>query len=437
MRHQLPQRDRQRTKTKLLRTTPASCKKQNSSCAIARSSWLKSLPKSPRSIINSHPSQSSPALTVALSAASKFRGKLTTTFLSNLLLVSVAVLHLYPVQAQEKVSPPVPPPPQRQVSPLPVPPPPSETNSTKPISPDGEVIEDDTEAPADSEEVIEDDTGAPAPSDQEGKLPASDSNPLNPAGDSLDNLIQQGINADLWQQMRGDLPCVDATTECIAQLQETATQQNPLLIEIDARIEEINTKIEEAKAQNKKSINLSVLRPAARVFLEPTFDASSSQPNQRQRGPIEKLVSIFTSPVGVINEVLRAVGIPLFDKLLGGGNEQAQGRSIAIADLQVKLAEIQRGRAELANQVKEKVALAVFDFDASRRDFQISQEISKRESQRMQLSEVEYRLGEGDSETYLGQLSSLDRNKAATWHSWASMRSQLEKIKLLVLGIPE
>lgn len=230
---------------------------------------------------------------------------------------------------------------------------------------------------------------------------------------------------------------MDATTECIAQLQDLATQQNPLLIEIDARIEEINTKIEEAKAQNKKSINLSVLRPAARVFLEPTFDASSSQPNQRQRGPIEKLVSIFTSPVGVINEVLRAVGIPLFDKLLGGGNEQAQGRSIAIADLQVKLAEIQRGRAELANQVKEKVALAVFDFDTSRRDFQISQEISKRESQRMQLSEVEYRLGEGDSTVYLGQLSSLDRNKAQTWKSWASMRSQLEKIKLLVLGTPD
>ena len=258
----------------------------------------------------------------------------------------------------------------------------------------------------------------------------------------MDVLIQKGINADLWQQMKGDLPCVDATTECIAQLQQTAAQKNPLLKEVDTRIQEIQQKIDEAKAQNKKSIDLSVLRPAARVFLEPQFDApivQAGQPVRLQprRGPIEKLFQIFTSPVGVVNELLRAVGIPLFDKLLGGGNEQAQGRSIAIADLQVKLAEIQRGRAELADKVKERVALAVFDFDTSRRQFQISQEISKRESSRVQLSEVDYRLGSGDSAAYLGQLSALDRNKAATWTSWASVRSQLAKIQLLVLGTPD
>jgi len=34
-----------------------------------------------------------------------------------------------------------------------------------------------------------------------------------------------------------------------------ATQQNPLLIEVDTRIEESTTKIEEAKAENKKSLS--------------------------------------------------------------------------------------------------------------------------------------------------------------------------------------
>ncbi len=235
--------------------------------------------------------------------------------------------------------------------------------------------------------------------------------------------------------MKGDLPCVDATTECIAQLQQVAVQQNPLLVEVDTRIEEITTKIEEAKAANKKSIDLSILKPAARVFLEPSF---STQPklNQRQPGTIEKVMGLFTSPVGMFNELLRAVGIPLVDKIFGG-NDQNQERAIAISDLQVKLAEIQRGRAELADKVKEKVALAVFDFDTARRDFQISQEIAQREAFRTQLSEVKYRMGNGDSVTYLGQLSSLDRNKATTWRSWASMRSQLEKIKLLVLGSTE
>lgn len=131
------------------------------------------------------------------------------------------------------------------------------------------------------------------------------------------------------------------------------------------------------------------------------------------------------------------MGIPLFDKLFGGGNEQAHSREIAISDLQVKLAEIQRERAELANQVKEKVALAVFDFDTSRREFQISQEVAKRESARMQLIEVEYRLVQGDSNSYLAQLTSLDARKAQTFRAWASLRSQLEKIKLLVLGTPD
>ena len=84
--------------------------------------------------------------------------------------------------------------------------------------------------------------------------------------------------------------------------------------------------------------------------------------------------------------------------------------------------------------MKEKVALAVFDFDTARRDCQISQEIAQREASRMRLSEVKYRMGNGDSVAFLGELSSLDRNKAATWRSWASMRSQLERIKLLGSG---
>lgn len=249
----------------------------------------------------------------------------------------------------------------------------------------------------------------------------------------MDALIQKGINADLWQQMRGDLPCVDATNECIAQLQTTAVEQNPLLKEVDLRIEEINSKIEEAKAANKKSVDLSVLRPAARVFLEPNFN-SQAPSGQRQRGPVEKLFSVFTSPVGVVNEVLRAVGIPLFDKLFAGGSDQNQQRAIAISDLAVQLAQIQRSRAELAEQIKEKVALAVFDFDTSRREFQISSEVSKREAARIQLVEVEYRIGVGGSDSYLGQLNSLDRQKAQSFKAWASLRSQLEKIKLLVLG---
>jgi hypothetical protein len=52
----------------------------------------------------------------------------------------------------------------------------------------------------------------------------------------------------------------------------------------------------------------------------------------------------------------------------------------------------------------------------------------------MQLVEVEYKLGHGSTESYLSQLSSLDKNKSQTWKSWSAMQSRLERIKLLIDG---
>jgi hypothetical protein len=250
----------------------------------------------------------------------------------------------------------------------------------------------------------------------------------------MDTLIQLGINTDIWQQMQGSLPCLDADTKCIAQLQAIAVQKNPLLKEIDSRIQEINQKINEAKVANKKSINLSVFRPAAQVFLQPyTAGPYPLQHHHGIGGVLGTLTSMFINPAGIINQVLQAVGMPLFDSMFGG-SDQNQTRAIAISDLAVKVAELQRGRAELADKVKEKVAQAVFDFDESRREFQISQEVSKREASRMQLVAMEYRSGQGTTETYLQQISNLDKNKSQTWKSWSAMRSRLERIKLLIDG---
>ena len=134
-------------------------------------------------------------------------GRLTTNLLLSLLWLSAAALQVYPAQAQPQSTPPA--------------------------------------APSEVEQTPDD-------PDTSSDEPKTDTNPLNPAGNSIDALIQKGINADLWQQMKGNLPCVDATTECITQLQQLAAQHNPLLKEVDARIEEIQQKITEANAQNKK-----------------------------------------------------------------------------------------------------------------------------------------------------------------------------------------
>jgi len=78
-----------------------------------------------------------------------------------------------------------------------------------------------------------------------------------------------------------------------------------------------------------------------------------------------KIAQIFTNPVRIVNE-LAAVGIPCLIVWWQRPESRTGDRH---SDLEVKLAEIQRGRAELADEVRDKVALAVFDFDTSRANF--------------------------------------------------------------------
>ena len=227
-----------------------------------------------------------------------------------------------------------------------------------------------------------------------------------------------------------------ATTDCISRLQSAATQRNPLLLEIDKRIEEANNKIAEAKISNKKSIQLGVFTPALQVLLQPQIIGRDSQGNERRTsGFLGNIVSIFAGG-GIIDKVISAVGIPLLQAAFGGSPEN-QRNAIAISDLQVKVAELQRGRAELAQKIREQVYLAAFEFDEAAREFQISQEIAKRDAARVQLLTIDYRFGGGDSSSYLNALNSSDKQKAQTYRAWAAMRSRIEKIKLLVLGVEE
>lgn len=310
------------------------------------------------------------------------------------------------------------PPPAKNNQPLP--PAPSASQSVKPAS----TPQNPTVKPA-SKPI------APAP------IPAastSDDNPLVPPGASLDELIQRQINDDLWEEMKGDLPCADATTECISQLQAKAGQSNPLLNEVDKRIQEIQVKIDEAKTANRTSIKLSVFEPALQVFLREETIVNATTRQTEKVGFLERLGRLFSSPVPILNELFVAVGIPLL-RSFSGGNDQQRNSAIAISDLQVKLAQMQRDRAQLNDTVREKIYLAVFDLDDAKREFQISQEIAKRSAQRMQLIEVEYRLGQNSTNSFLSETSSLDREKASTYRAWTQVRSRLEKVKLLVLGV--
>lgn len=234
--------------------------------------------------------------------------------------------------------------------------------------------------------------------------------------------------------MKGELPCLDASSSCIQQLQGKATTENPLLKEIDTRIEEINGKIDEAKSRNQQSIKLSVLSPALQVFLVPQ---QSSDPKQPPRpNPIGRILSLITNPVNILNELISAVGVPLLQGLSGGNNE-AQGRAIAISDLQIKAAQLMRDRAELANKIKEQSALAVLDFDTKKRSFQATLLEVKLKNQQTQIVQLEFRLGQHDSIAMLNQESNLNSANLTAFKQWGELKAQVERIKLLVLGTTE
>lgn len=131
--------------------------------------------------------------------------------------------------------------------------------------------------------------------------------------------------------------------------------------------------------------------------------------------------------------MVRAVAIPLIEGVTGG-NKDAQSADIMISDLQIKNAEMMRGRAELTETVREKVRETLFDFDDGRREFQVARTIAKREMYRFKLVDIEYRTNPDFSTTqYINMVSEQDQNTAAIWRSWARVRAGLEKLKILCL----
>ena len=151
------------------------------------------------------------------------------------------------------------------------------------------------------EEIEEDIDPEAAEEEADSVLPKTEQNPFNQP--DIDQLIEQQFNDDMWQLMKGGLPCLE-TSFCLQQLQEKAVVQSPLLREIDTKIEEINGRIEEAKAKNQTSIKLAIFDPALQVLLrqETVTDANTKQ---KRIGFVERIGSLFTSPAPILNELLR------------------------------------------------------------------------------------------------------------------------------------
>lgn len=255
-----------------------------------------------------------------------------------------------------------------------------------------------------------------------------------PQGDSVEDVRRNNQEDEEQQKILGELPCLDSSSTCIQQLNQKAVESNLSLRQMQERIEEINTKISEAQANGKKSVALEVFKPIAQFYLKDEVIPSTvpgQQPTTKR--PLTRLLNIFTSPVNAFNDILGLIGVPLFEQRFGG-SQQAQTRAIAIGDLQIKVAELQRGRTELSGKLTDKVTEEVFKYEELKRRADLKSAIAVREANRIKLIEVGYRLGDSDTNAMLAAYNNVDDRKADAIEAKSLLKIQLQRVKVLVLG---
>jgi len=274
----------------------------------------------------------------------------------------------------------------------------------------------------DNDEAMESDNEA------EKKLPHIPQNPFkNP---DIEQIISGQFHDDLWVALRGGLPCLDLSRSCLDTLQGLAISSSPLLKEIDTRITEANEKATAAKVANQKAIKLEIFTPALQYLLNTN---GTTESNGHKPGFFERLGGLFLGKVGIANDLLSAVGIPLFNSFTGGSSD-VKSKAIQISDLQIRIAELQRGRAELADKVKEKITLSLTNFDTARVEFQMSQVLIRRSVERFEAYRMRYFDGISNTEEFLLRQNELDKSRIQVYRDWAKLRRTLFELKLLALA---
>ena len=164
---------------------------------------------------------------------------------------------------------------------------------------------------------------------------------------------------DDWSLMT-ELPCLDSSSKCIEQLTEKAIANSPELVTIDEQIALINKRLAVAE---KRIEHTSKKRWTNYISLDPLRIAAN---------------------------------------VLGGGDVQRD--NIAIADLEVKSAELEayranlhRRKAKVSSQLREEVLGLVLEYEAAEREYVLAQSKLATYDRQRQLIEIDYQFGNGST----------------------------------------
>ena len=122
--------------------------------------------------------------------------------------------------------------------------------TTKPVTPVDDSVE--TSTAEETEEPVEPEEAEQRANDLDNKISPKNQNPFSKP--DIDKLLTNQFNDDMWRIMRGGLPCLETTSSCLEQLQNKSVTDSPLLKELDTRIQEATSKIDEASGLSSKKL---------------------------------------------------------------------------------------------------------------------------------------------------------------------------------------
>ncbi len=215
------------------------------------------------------------------------------------------------------------------------------------------------------------------------------------------------------------MPCLDSKPECIKQLEVLAIANSPELKAIDAQIASSSDAVKLAKVQGEGSLAETIapwVSAIAPILLQNSRPLAFGEirTGLDSRLLFEALPSIISGRASSDANQTR--------------NNQAN------ADLQIKLAQLEKTKAEIAIAIKGKVTDAVITFEQIKDEADLQSTIVRREEVRSKLIEIAYRMGESSTIEQVARLNEFDRKKIIAAQLKSKLRSQALKIQRLVKG---
>jgi hypothetical protein len=260
---------------------------------------------------------------------------------------------------------------------------------------------------------------APNSSSGETKPQNTDDSQVGNDGSNLEEKLDGREDAEQDDLLKGDLPCLDSKPECIKQLQELAIANSPDIKALDIQIASSGEAVKLAKVQGQGSFFESI---------SPLIGAIA--PILLQNSKPQALGEIRTSLESRL--LFEAIPLVLSGRATSDANQTRNSQ--ANADLQIKLAQLEKTKTEVAIALKGKVADEVILFENIKDESNLQSTIVKRETARAKLIEIAYRMGESDTISQIARLNDFDRKKIIAAQLKTKLRSQALKIQRLVKG---